>query len=89
MGLGTRLVTDVILSIGWVDAQFDPHEDLIGPHHVKDITTDTIVKLYDYVTLVWADTESPYVGLPIPLSSIIIAPPIQPHSNFCLATVYL
>ena len=40
----------LIVSRGWVDAQFDPHEGLIGPYHVEDITTDTIANLHDYVT---------------------------------------
>lgn len=31
------------MCLRWVDAQFDPHEEFIGLHHVQDITTDTIV----------------------------------------------
>ena len=33
----------VIVCLRWVDAQFEPHEEFIGLHHVQDITTNTIV----------------------------------------------
>ena len=35
----------VIVCLRWVDAQFEPHEEFIGLHHVPDITTSTIVSV--------------------------------------------
>ena len=35
----------VIVCLRWVDAQFEPHEEFIGRHHVPDITTSTIVSV--------------------------------------------
>ena len=34
-----------IVCLRWVDAQFEPHEEFIGLHHVPDTTTSTIIRV--------------------------------------------
>ena len=41
----------VIVCLRWVDAQFEPHEDFIGLHHVLDITADTVVRVLKNIVL--------------------------------------
>ena len=42
----------VIVCLRWVVAGFDAHEEYIGLHHVADITTDTIVRVFKDTVLV-------------------------------------